>query len=372
MRDTINHLGRCAPDTRLEDHSIRTVLLGHCPVCAEPDYAHFASLRDHLHGIIGTFQYVRCSACNSIYQNPRVVDEDIAKCYPLEYFTHATPPNSAPRSASRLRKLKQSLRDCILHHADKLTHRRAPRAYSVLGWILAHSRTCRTRARFGLPDSLALDRPVGARCLEIGPGQGQTLRNLRLVGWNAIGLDIDPTAAKTAREVNGCEVFVGPVIDSHFESESFRLVYMSHVLEHLPDLKQSLEHIFTLLEPNGRLVIVYPNPNALTCTLDKQFSYNWDAPRHVTLPARGALLTLLTQLGFETRYSTTHVRFAARNRQVARKHRARAENHSFTDRLTISDRLFGFAEGFAVHVAGMDVGEEIEVVAYKRARTRNV
>src|SRR5438445_335883 len=62
-----------------------------CPVCESSQRSPKFVSPDYLHGVPGEFQYVECGSCSSVYQNPRVVLEDLGLCYPSEYFTHVAP-----------------------------------------------------------------------------------------------------------------------------------------------------------------------------------------------------------------------------------------------------------------------------------------
>jgi SAM-dependent methyltransferase len=215
-------------------------------------------------------------------------------------------------------------------------------------------------------DDLAPRGAAQQKCLEVGPGQGHTLRNLRIIGWDAIGVDIDAWAARTAAAVSGCEVRVGTLATVDLPSSSFNLIFMHHVVEHLPDLRPSLQRAFTLLSGGGRLVMVYPNPDSLGARFAPAFSCNWDAPRHLALPPEPAMAALLRDIGFQPVSARTSARNAACYRQRAQKYRAAAEKKAFRDKTTWRDRAFGWIESLCV-LMGAPVGEEILVVAHKRA-----
>jgi SAM-dependent methyltransferase len=177
-----------------------------------------------------------------------------------------------------------------------------------------------------------------------------------------MGLDVDPLAAETARRVSGCPVYVGTLQSAPFPADHFQLIYMSHVLEHLPDIAASLTRCHELLAAGGRLVLVYPNPQSLIMRRYGKFSINWDPPRHLVLPSVLGLVGLLKRIGFDVLKAETSHTAAAGLRAVARGHRAgrgwRAPQ--------IGDHLFALWERLLVS-SGAAVGEEVIVVA-RRAR----
>lgn len=341
----------------------RTQAIAACPVCGARRAVLQVTLPDHLHGVPGIYTYVRCAQCRTVYQNPRVIEEDLGYCYPTDYFTHRL-PESALTADTLNRGARDMLRRAIRHYADGASGAGLAWWSRASGRLLSHIPRMRIRARFGLMDALSAQGAVEPRCLEVGPGQGQTLRHLRATGWDAIGLDIDAQAARTAAAVSGCEVKVGTLASVDLPAACFDLVFMSHVVEHLPDLRASLRRAFALLAARGRLVMLYPNPDSLGARYDPQFSCNWDAPRHLALPPREAMTGLLRDIGFWRVHTRTSARNTACYRNRARKYRAQASHQPVLDETTAGDRVFGYLESICV-AAGAAVGEEILVIAHK-------
>ncbi len=314
-------------------------------------------------GVPGVFHYVECDACRTVYQNPRVREEDLALCYPADYFTHGGSPwTPTPAPAGSLR---DRIRRAICAAADGVPDENLSPGLRAVGRLLALQPGLRRRARLGLVDGLELPPAGRGRCLEVGPGQGIALFSLRTLGWDAVGLEVDPVAAEQARATSGCEVRVGTLVSTDYPDGSFDLLYMSHVFEHLAAPRSALERCFDLLGPGGRLVLVYPNPAALTARRYGATSVAWDPPRHLVLPPPTALLALGLRIGFVDAASATMARLATVSADAARR-RLRGERWDPT-RLEppgLSARAFGLAEGFLV-AAGLPVGEEIVVRARK-------
>jgi SAM-dependent methyltransferase len=290
-------------------------------------------------------------------------------CYPTDYYTHQRPAVSRYNTAPAARSLRDGLRSAIRHYADGAGAEILPIPLKLAGRLLARVPTFRVRARYGLIDVLSPGGSGGAACLEVGPGQGQTLGNLRKIGWSAMGLDIDSLAAETAAGVSGCEVRVGTLLTADLARSSFQLIYMSHVVEHLSGLKASLHQAFTLLAPGGRLVLLYPNPEALSAMVDPYFSCNWDAPRHLALPPISAMKPLLAEIGFAVVKSSTPAMRAACHRNRARQYRRRKAGLPVRQLSTAGDHLFSAIEAVGVFF-GASIGEEILLTAYKSDRER--
>ena len=345
--------------------SPRTQPLAGCPVCGSSDARPFLEMPDHLHGIPGTYVYRRCDECRTVYQDPAVISDDLLLCYPSNYYTHDAPPMNSGAKIADEDGLRGQIRRAVLSSSDGVPAGNLPFPMLFIGRVLSMSSTIRTRARFGLPDLLDNCGSQPRRCLEVGPGRGGTLVNFRRLGWDAIGLDIDPIAAEAAQRRSGCQVRVGSLISADFPHRHFDLIYMSHVLEHLPDLVPSLCLIYELLKPGGRLALVYPNPDSLGGRWLGEYSPIWDPPRHFVLPSITGIREVLERTSFKEIQAKTSAGAAASNRAVARGYRdRRGESHGINVKVDASDRAFAAIEGVLVAL-GMAVGEEIVVTAHK-------
>ena len=123
---------------------------------------------------------------------------------------------------------------------------------------------------------------------------------LRDMGWTVEGIDPSDEAARHARELNGLDVRVGSAesILPELAGESFDLVTLWHVLEHVYDPVGVLTQIRRLLKPGGLLMLEVPN-FASACSV--MFRWSWaplESPRHLFQFTPGTLTVLLTKIGF--------------------------------------------------------------------------
>lgn len=322
-----------------------------CPVCGAAGARERFSSPDLLLGVPGIFRYVECDACRTVYQDPRVREEDLALCYPAGYFTHESNAGWAPTPAP-VGSFRGRVRRAILEGG-------------FIGVMLSLLPGLRRRARFGLV--AGLDPPVAGpgRCLEVGPGAGVDLSCLRALGWEAHGLEVDPVAAARARAKSGCQVQVGTLESADYPAGSFDLVYSSHVIEHLPDPARATRRCRELLAPGGRLVLVYPNPRAFSVRLFERFSCVFEPPRHLVLPPAEATVSLLRREGFSEVGAETSARHATLSMAASRNQRAGITwDWSAPGARTLGDRGRGLLEAVLV-AAGRSVGEEAIVRARK-------
>jgi 2-polyprenyl-3-methyl-5-hydroxy-6-metoxy-1,4-benzoquinol methylase len=106
-------------------------------------------------------------------------------------------------------------------------------------------------------------RGLGSRLCDVGCAGGQFLELARGDGWEAFGIEMNPPAAKRARET-GAIVFEGALeqLDS-LPWGTFDAVTCWDVLEHTPSPRLFVEKLSHLLAPEGVLVVTTLNWNAI-------------------------------------------------------------------------------------------------------------
>ncbi len=113
--------------------------------------------------------------------------------------------------------------------------------------------------------------------LDIGAGTGDFLSAAKNKGWTVSGSEPNESAREIALE-KGIELKNS--IDD-FQGKQFDVITLWHVLEHIPDLEDSLQKIQTLLKPNGILIVAVPNFNSLDAQYYKSHWAAFDVPRHL-------------------------------------------------------------------------------------------
>ena len=120
--------------------------------------------------------------------------------------------------------------------------------------------TARRRILDGLIERV-VEPPKDARILELGAGTGHNLAMLSRFG-PVEASELDPIARKLASERLGREVKEAALPDlPMFPADSYDLIALLDVLEHVPDDRASLAAIMTRLKPGGALLLTVPaNP----------------------------------------------------------------------------------------------------------------
>jgi SAM-dependent methyltransferase len=118
------------------------------------------------------------------------------------------------------------------------------------------------------------------KILDIGCGRGIFLNEMRKKGYETYGTEISEIGAKYVKEVLKLNVFIGPIEEIKFPDNSFDIITIYHVLEHLPNPSRTLKEIQRILKPGGLLVVSVPNIQSLQSKIFKTYWFHLDIPRH--------------------------------------------------------------------------------------------
>ncbi|HEY0149547.1 MAG TPA: class I SAM-dependent methyltransferase [Allosphingosinicella sp.] len=264
--------------------------LGRCPVCASNERGEgYRGVQDGVFGTPGTWDYWRCT-CGLLYLDPRPAAHTVSELY-RHYYTHES---AGPPLRWRERGFRGAVRRGYLNARYGY---RFPKA-SLLGRLTWRFRQDAVRNLDYMIRHLPAPREGRCKVLDIGCGNGDFVAVARDLGFQAAGLDPDSRAVELARG-SGLDIRHGIVPGSGLPAKSFDFLFMSHVLEHLPDPMAALRECFALLAPGGRLWLSLPNLQALGL---ERFGRHWrglEPPRHFALFDAARLTELLEDTGFE-------------------------------------------------------------------------
>jgi SAM-dependent methyltransferase len=108
-------------------------------------------------------------------------------------------------------------------------------------------------------DLLGTRKATPQRVLDVGCATGGFLAEAKAAGWDGVGVEFSEFAIEVARKEFGLTVFKGDVFHPELVEDSFGLVTMWHVLEHVLDPLATLAQAKKLLAPGGLLFIELPN-----------------------------------------------------------------------------------------------------------------
>lgn len=267
-----------------------------CPVCdTRSRKLLYNDLRDRVFFCApGAWTLYRCVHCEAAFLDPRPNRDSIGRAYKA-YYTHELPTVLTPVQPQPIPfgELRLALRNGYFNARFGYQLRPSIGFGAVLAYLQPYQRAREDR----LVRHLRFPGP-GARLLDVGCGNGLFLKRISTLGWQATGVEPDPAAAAAARR-EGLDVREGFLEEHTFPAETFDVVTLGHVIEHVHDPLMLIKTCRRVLKPGGVLWIATPNLAALG---HRKFRKNWlglDAPRHLVLFTPRALRMLLERAGYE-------------------------------------------------------------------------
>jgi 2-polyprenyl-3-methyl-5-hydroxy-6-metoxy-1,4-benzoquinol methylase len=264
-------------DTRDPDPVIRSAPQSRCIACGREGIELYTELTDQLAGAPGAWRMAQCpdAQCAMLWLDPRPLQEDLIKAY-ATYHTHGA------RGTRNAGQLGLSALNATCKLASRLLE-----AGSALG-----------RQRRGLRTMFIGDATPGA-LLEVGCGSGRFLDRMRRAGWAVQGTDFDPVVAERVRKRFGMTIDVGDLRALHYPAESYDVVAMSQVIEHVHDPLEQLAECRRLLRPGGRLVLSTPNARALAHRMYGRAWRGLEPPRHLHIFTPASLARCAARSGLQ-------------------------------------------------------------------------
>ncbi len=141
--------------------------------------------------------------------------------------------------------------------------------------------------------------PTRGSLLEIGSSYGFLLAAFEADGWDVVGVDPEDLACQYAKEKHDLKVISGTLQESNFKPDSFDVVIMNHVIEHVPDPVGMLEDIYRVLKPGGHLVMETPVYDTITHRLLAHRERSLSCDGHIYFFTTDSLERTFRLAGFE-------------------------------------------------------------------------
>ena len=116
--------------------------------------------------------------------------------------------------------------------------------------------------------------------LDVGCGTGDFLETAQQNKWVVSGIEPNEKARAIANKKTNHSVFETEHL-LNFESNSFDVITLWHVLEHVPNLEHHITIFKKLLKPKGTLIIAVPNYQSYDAKHYKEYWAAYDVPRHL-------------------------------------------------------------------------------------------
>lgn len=277
-----------------------------CPLCGSSDSSVVMISKDNLCGVPGEFYIERCHACGHRFMNPRPVQESLAACYPQQYGPHQSVPRTAGDSGDTSKSGKDINNGATVPgrpmYLRILALRYVPGLKHFYNWLMDDRSQPVPVAPVGTRH-VADSGPIeGSRCekpraLELGCAAGQYLVRLQDAGWLATGVEPGERPASIAKGA-GLDVHCGTLEATELQSEQYELATAWMVIEHVPDAKETLRRLHSLLIPGGTLLFSIPNAGCWESRFFGKYWYVWELPRHLHHFTPSSIRKLLDVCGF--------------------------------------------------------------------------
>ena len=186
-----------------------------CPLCGGTERP-VVSTRDR-HG--NALTTVICMACGVVTNDPIPSDEELAAFYRQDYRTEYK-----GSAEPRMRQIWRNFRGTTEHMS------------TFRGYYEGRK-----------------------RCLDLGSGSGEFMYLAGHVGIDCLGIEPNEGYSAYCRDKLGLNVMSQTLEESEFADESFDLIRLSHVMEHMRDPVRSLKVLKRWLADDGILYIEVPN-----------------------------------------------------------------------------------------------------------------
>jgi 2-polyprenyl-3-methyl-5-hydroxy-6-metoxy-1,4-benzoquinol methylase len=237
-----------------------------CPTCGSTDAKHELD-KDHL-------TLVRCASCDLVYTNPTFDEAHYREVYASQDY-------------------QDIVRDLgIQSHEYRVQRFGEERVRLMTPHLPAHP-----LAGTGGP-------PPAPRYLDVGCSTGFVVEAARTAGWEAIGIDLNPSALEFGRS-RGLDLREASLEDTGFAPASFDAISLFDVLEHLLDPVRTLRDCAGLLRTGGIVFLYVPNyDSASRLLMGKDAHFIWPT-HHLNYYTPATITDLMAREGFETAYLAT-------------------------------------------------------------------
>jgi SAM-dependent methyltransferase len=220
----------------------------------------------------GMCRLARCSGCNMVYLNPRPADDCLDQLYPADYHPYQPPLNRQDSVWDRLLRYLRRLACCGYHGYPPGLATGLERALAPLGKLLLDWQG----------DSMTHLAWVGdGRLLDYGCGSGWFAARMRDQGWQVTVMDFNPDSVRLAAQRYHLSALAGSLPHPRVKPESFDVVTLGSVLEHVSEPHQLISAAAHALVPGGMLVVSVP---CISSWSFRTFGPSWeglDLPRHL-------------------------------------------------------------------------------------------
>lgn len=214
-----------------------------CPICQSKDYVVIQKdryptdlTREELlkvyqsssdHQLID--QLVSCKSCSLVYLNPRVNSNLI-----IESYSNAVDPVFVQQNVNRIKTFSENF-----------------------------SRICK---------SINITPSKSKKVLDVGCAGGAFPKAAADLGFDVVGVEPSKWMVNFSKETYGLDIRQGTLQEQNFKGESFDIITLWDVIEHISEPEKVLVEIRKILKNDGYLIINYPDYDSFA---RKIFQMKW-------------------------------------------------------------------------------------------------
>ena len=271
-----------------------------CPICKNMGASLYEKLSDHTFGTEGIWDLNICIHCHHVWLRTIPNRTHIMPLY-KDYYTHVLTKSGV--SSYLLNELEDHIYCNHYGYTSVYSYYKHHRIIRYLATI----EILREVIEYKI---MKIPRSWGTRLLDIGCGNGVFISKMQSLGWYVEGTDIDLASIEYARNIFKLNVHYGEIHDLSIRSNSFDIITLNHVIEHIDNPSVLLSECYRILKPGGKLVLLTPNIESLGSKIFKQYWRGLEIPRHFNLFTMDTLIKTCILTGFRTHSVTTTARMA--------------------------------------------------------------
>lgn len=135
------------------------------------------------------------------------------------------------------------------------------------------------------------------RLLEIGPGTGEMIIAAKKEGFDIQAVEYSNVFVKHLQSVTDTTIYHGLLESVDFGESTFDGILSFHVLEHVPDPVNHLQHAFKLTKPGGYLILATPNASSWDRHIFKNRWIGY-SPGHLNLFLKDSIKLCMERAGW--------------------------------------------------------------------------
>lgn len=251
-----------------------------CPSCAASGcYRLRSGIPDRFHPEL-RYQIFRCPRCRLRFTHP------VEESYPDTYEQYSA------GSLSRTRR--RPTRDAILRVFYRAGGSWLEKVLLLLPYVFFRARD---KMKMKARDVYAHPFRRRGALLDIGCGNGGNLVLWSPQQVSCVGVEPHRPTAEAARRTRKLDIRPGRLEEQSFPPQSFDVITLSHVLEHVARPLDELRRVAALLRPGGEVLIWVPNYAGLLRRFFGDAWFPYEIPRHLWHFQADDLCSLLHQAG---------------------------------------------------------------------------